>query len=696
MAKMFSNLSYRVYREFIAPLIKIISWSETRLILIVAVVIGIMGGLGAVAFRWLIALLRHLFFGSGPNLLEIALTLPWWQRMAIPVAGGLVLAPFIKFFAQETKGHGVQEVMEALVLRGGRMRPRTMVTRALASAISISSGGSVGREGPIVQIGSALGSTVGQFLKASESRMKTLVGCGAAAGMAATFNAPLGGALFAVEVILGDFGLAQVTPIIISSVAGTAVSRHFLGNFPAFVVQPHDMISYFELFFYAALGLCAGVLAWLYVTVLYRTEDTFDSLPLPEWIKPALGGLFVGVTAIWLPHIYSTGYESIELALRNQLPFGLLIALCFVKLVATSITVGSGGSGGIFAPALFQGAMLGGFLGYIFNLVFPELTGPYGSYALAGMGAMIAGSMHAPITVILIIFEMTGDYMIILPVMTCSIISTLVAHRLLSGQSIYTRKLVKKGINIYRGRDLNILRGLKVRDVMTTDFAKVKNSTPVAQLIRQALTTTPHSSFIQVDEQGRMTGLIPMQKILEVMKDEHLADILVAQDISLFDYPVLEVDETLDGVIRKFGDSGIEEVPVIDPSRPEIPIGVLRHHDVLHAYRQAMIRQDLGGFVASSMVRESVRKEIELLDGYRMVETEAPRDFCGKTIRELGISEKYGVQVFLIRKTVASVGAGENGSEEIHFVPRGEDRIDPGDRLVLVGKTENLKKIINL
>ena len=679
------------YKRRIVPLVVFFSWSETRLILIVAIVIGLLGGMGAVVFRWLIGGLKELFFGPGENLLELAWNLPWWQRVTIPAFGGLVLSPFIKYFSRETKGHGVPEVMESLVMRAGRINPRTIVTRTLASAITIASGGSVGREGPIVQIGSAMGSTVGQFLKASENRMKTLVGCGAAAGMAATFNAPLGGALFAVEVILGNFGLAQVTPIIISSVSATAISRHFLGNYPAFMVPPTSLVSYYELFFYAALGLCAGVLAWLFVTVLYGSEDLFKRIRLPVWFKPTIGGLFVGIIAVWFPHIYGTGYETIGLALNAQFPIVILFALAFVKLLATSITIGSGGSGGIFAPALFQGAMLGGFVGALFNLAFPELTASYGSYALAGMGAMIAGTMHAPITVIMVIFELTGDYTIILPVMTCSILSTLTAYKLLQGQSIYTRKLLRRGIDIYRGKDLNILRGLKVGDVMVKDPETVSESTPLGSLIRKAL-TNPHSSFIQVDSEGRMTGLIPLQKILEVMRDENLRDILVAQDIASFEYPVLNVDESLDEVIRKFGESEIEEVPVVDPVNVRVPIGVLRHNDVIQAYRNEVIRQDVGGFVADRLIRDQSVKDVDLLDGYRMIETEAPRQFFGKTIRELKISEIYGVQVILIRKSVRAGGPDEIAGEQMNFVPRGSDFIEPGDWLVLVGKTDSLNR----
>ena len=690
-----SSSSAKFIRELFTPLIVFINWSESRLILLVAVVVGLMGGFGAVLFRWLIQGFQLLFFGPGENLLDLALGLPWWQRFLIPAVGGICLAPLIKYFAQETKGHGVPEVMENLALRSGQMRPRTILTRALASAISIASGGSVGREGPIIQIGSAMGSTVGQFLRASEFRMKTLVGCGAAAGMAATFNAPLGGALFAVEVILGDFGLAQVTPIIISSVTATAISRVFLGNYPAFEVPAYSLISYGELILYAALGVCAGLLAWLFVSILYRSEDMFESIPLPSWIKPAIGGLMVGAIAVKFPHIYGTGYEAINLTLRTEMTIQLLLLLIFIKLVATSVTIGSGGSGGVFAPSLFQGAMLGGFLGELFNMAFPGITAPSGAYALVGMGAMIAGCMHAPITVILVIFELTGDYTSILPVMTSCIISTLLAYRLLGAESIYTRKLIRRGVSIFRGRDLNILRSLKVGDVMEPQMVKVKDSTPLPQLIRLAM-SDPHPIFIQVDEQGHMTGLIPLQNILEAMRDENLREILVAEDVALLAYPVLKTDDPLDEVIRKLGDSGIEEAPVVDPTHPEIPIGLLRYSNVVQAYRHAVIRQDLSGYVANGLMSDLSPKQVELLGGFRMVEIEAPRQFVGKTLRDLGISHKYGVQVFLIRKSPKQRETGGEEEELMHFVPQGSDSIDPGDKLVLVGTEKNLKRIISM
>jgi chloride channel protein, CIC family len=690
-----SKVSMQTAREILAPLKVFADWSESRTIMLVAVLIGIMGGLGAVVFRWLIQWIQSILFGPGDNLLDLALGLPWWQRILIPTIGGLCLAPLLKYFSKETKGHGVPEVMEDIALRGGRIRPRTMVTRTLASAISIGSGGSVGREGPIIQIGSAIGSTIGQFIRASEPRMKTLVGCGAAAGMAATFNAPLGGALFAVEVILGDFGLAQITPIIISSVSATAIARIFLGDYPAFEVHPYQLVSHWELILYAALGIAAGILAWLFVTVLYRSEDLFESVRLPLWVKPSIGGLLVGVIAVWFPHIYGTGYDAINLALRSELTIQLLLLLVFIKLAATAITIASGGSGGIFAPGLFQGAMLGGVLGEVFNIMLPGVTAPSGAYALVGMGAMIAGTMHAPITVILVIFELTNDYNIILPVMAACIISTLLAHKLLGGQSIYTRKLIRKGIDIFRGRDLNVLRGLKVSDVMEAQVAKINENTPLPQLIHISM-SNPHSSFVQVDENGRMTGLIPLQNILEAAQDENLREILVAEDVALHDFPTLKTDESLDAVIRKLGDSEIEEIPVVDRAHPEFPIGILRHSNVLQAYSKAVIRHDLGSHVANGLISEPTPKQVELLGGFRMVEIEAPRQFVGKTLQELGISHKYDVQIFLIRKPSKQAIADSMDEEQMHFVPQGSDSIDPGDKLVLVGTEKNLQRIIRL
>jgi CIC family chloride channel protein len=282
-------------------------------------------------------------------------SLPWYLKLLIPTAGGAVVGPLIYYFAREAKGHGVPEVMEAVAMRGGAIRPRVVVIKSLASAISIGTGGSVGREGPIVQIGSAAASTIGQLLGLTGQRLRVLLACGASAGIAATFNAPIAGVFFSVEIILGNYAIATLTPLILSSVAATAVSRAYLGDIPAFFIPPHVMISVWEILFYAVLGALAGVAADAFTKTLYAAEDMFDYVKVPEYIKGAIGGTLIGVGLLCFPQIYGVGYETITKLLNGQEVLTIALALVGVKILATSMTIGSGGSGGIFAPSLFIG-----------------------------------------------------------------------------------------------------------------------------------------------------------------------------------------------------------------------------------------------------------------------------------------------------------------------------------------------------
>ena len=324
--------------------------------------------------------------------------------------------------------------------------------KSLASAISISTGGSVGREGPIVQIGSAIGSTLGQMLKVSQDRMRTLVGCGAAAGIAATFNAPIAGSMFALEVILGDFGLATFSPIVISSVVATAVSRAFLGDIPAFIVPVYELVSVWEFPIYMGLGLFCAVVGVTFTRVLYRVEDLFDDFKFPEYLKGIIGGSILGVTGLFFPEILGVGYGGIDLALMQKLAWWVLLLLIVIKILATSITIGSGGSGGIFAPSLFLGAMAGGFFGAVVHQWFPTVTASPGAYSIVGMGALVSATTHGPLSAMLILFEMTGNYKIILPLMLSCILATIFAG-ILKKDSIYTLKLARRGVNIREGKD---------------------------------------------------------------------------------------------------------------------------------------------------------------------------------------------------------------------------------------------------
>ena len=457
-------------------LLKILHYAGGFKLPALGIVVGFCGGLGAVAFRYLIGFFQTLIFSHNGDLVPIVHTLPWWRVVLGPFIGGAFVGPIVYFFAKEAKGHGVPEVMEAVVTQGGVIRSRVAIVKILASAVCIGSGGSVGREGPIVQIGSTVGSSLGQLLRLPDNHLRVLVACGAAAGIAATFNAPMAGAIFALEIILADFAVPTFTPIILSSVVAVAVSRHFLGNYPAFRVPAYDWMSPWELGFYGVLGLLAGLVAVCFTISLYKSEDIWDAWKVPDYVKAALGGAVVGAIALNFPQVLGVGYDSIGKALLNQDVWSVVLLLIPLKIVATSITIGSGGSGGILAPSLFMGAMLGEAFGLWVHFLCPEFTAPPGAYAIVGMGAVVAGATHAPIQAFLIIFEMTQDYRIIPPLMICCVIATFVA-RGIKRDSIYTLKLMRRGVDIQAGRDVNLLKSMRVEDFMTRHPETVSGKT---------------------------------------------------------------------------------------------------------------------------------------------------------------------------------------------------------------------------
>ena len=436
--------------------------SEQVVLIVTALFVGVTTGVGAVAFRYLIRGVEWVGYDWIPSI-----TSSWGMTyvVLVPTVGGLLVGLLVYFFAREAKGHGVPEVMEAVALKGGRIRPIVAAIKSLASSICIGSGGSVGREGPIVQIGAALGSSVGQALRLSDDRVRNLVACGAAGGIAATFNAPIAGVIFALEIILHSFSMRYFSTVVISAVSASVIGQAVFGDVPAFPLpMQYHTESVWEFGLYPILGILAALTGVVFIHSLYWSEDLFARLKrVPEWVQPAIGGALLGGLALaypfvtgpaWSrsPQIFNVGYDVIEGALLNQLVLGAVVTLLVLKLIATCLTLGSGGSGGIFAPSLFMGAMLGTAFGLAANMAFPETTAPPGAYALVGMAAVFAASAQAPITAILILFELTGDYRIILPLMLTVVVATLLARRMLKGESIYTLKLTRRGVRLEQGR----------------------------------------------------------------------------------------------------------------------------------------------------------------------------------------------------------------------------------------------------
>ena len=559
--------------------------------LLMAIAIGILSGYGAVLFRFVIQGAQYAFYQNTADILTFVSTVPVYGLIGLPALGGLVVGLLVRFGAREAKGHGVPEVMEAVSLRGGRIRKRVAFVKIIASAVCIGSGGSVGREGPIVQIGSSIGSSIAQIFKTSGPQHRTMVGCGAAAGIAATFNAPIAGVLFALEVLLGDFGLAAFSPVVLSSVMATTISRHYFGDFPAFVIPSYELASLWEFAIYPFLGLLAGLLAILFIVVLYKSEDLFDAIKIPEWIKPAFGGMLLGLVLLKWPQVFGVGYGAINQSLLNEMSGLLLFTLIFVKIGATSLTIGSGGSGGIFAPSLFIGAMAGGFFGWVVNILFPGITASPAAYALVGMGALVAGTTHAPITAILIIFEMTGNYKIILPMMITCILSTLVAISLKNG-SMYTVKLLRRGVDISGGLEQNILRALKVRQIMKEDVATVPEGMALINLIN-TFKVKDIAYLHVVNENHELTGIISFRDIRPLLGEEEAHYLIIAKDVATTDLATVSPEDSIQQALHLMNEQGISQIPVVTVDNGKKVIATLREKDVITAYDNAIIRHEI-------------------------------------------------------------------------------------------------------
>lgn len=563
--------------------------SESGTILFTALIVGIGAGLGAVIFRRLIEGVSTLTYGKLGGLME---AIAPFHLLIIPALGGAIVGPLIYRFAREAKGHGVPEVMEAVALRGGRIRPRVAVVKALASAICIGTGGSVGREGPIAQIGSALGSTVGQVFRLSDARVRNLVACGAAGGIAATFNAPIAGAVFALEVILGQLHATYFGAVVISAVVADVIAHAFEGDMRAFSVPEYVLVSPWELLLYALLGLLAALIAVGFTRLLYLSEDLWDRFHVPEYFKPVLGGILLGAVGLLspkidgFPRVFGVGYDTISEAVFGQLALQIAVVLLLTKILATIITLGSGGSGGVFAPSLFMGAMLGQAFGQVAHTLFPSITAPSGAYALVGMAAFFSGAAHTPVTSILILFEMTGDYRIILPLMLATVVSTLVS-RLFSRESIYTLKLTRRGVHLRQGQDVDVMQGVTVREAMTADVDTVPLDMTLDELASE-FARSHHHGFPVVDDAGELAGVVSIQDLERAKAQgpiigKTVADIATTQGI-LVAYPY----EPMWKALRRLGRRDVGRLPVVEREGSRQIVGVVRRSDIIRAYDRAI------------------------------------------------------------------------------------------------------------
>ncbi|MEN8200060.1 MAG: chloride channel protein [Thermodesulfobacteriota bacterium] len=679
-------------RNPVSALLDKIRPPEGLFLLILSVVIGSSTGLAAVFFIHLIAAIQNRSYSSVQFLFP---HLGAWSYVFVPVGGALLAGPLIAWFAQEAKGHGVPEVMQALVLRGGRIRPRVAMAKIVASALCIGTGGSAGREGPIVQVGSTLGSVTGQILHLSDDRIKNLVACGAAAGIAATFNAPIAGVAFAIEVLMCELQVRTFGNVVIAAVSASVVSQIYLGDRPAFTVPTYTMESPLTIFFYLLLGLVAALVGVFFIRMLAWFEDLFDNWKFPLPLKPAVGALLLGLLGFLylqlpgirfdtptefqlgmplienIPHVYGSGFTFIEETLQGNISFWMLALLVFLKPLATSFTLGSGNSGGVFAPSLFIGAMLGGAMGELFSAWQPELAGPPGAYALVGMAAVFSACARAPLTAMLIVFEMSNDYALILPLMLTAVTATYLAQ-FLYPESIYTIKLVKRGIRFEQGRDMDIMQGVHVREVMNREPLTIYKNQPLAELYQQ-FQETNLLGFPVLDEQDELWGIVTLQDLEKALSQGAInLRTLKVEDLATVDPATVYADEPIWTAIQKMAPRDLARLPVIARSSEKQLLGLISRSDILRAYDVGIVRKQRG-----QLLEKNVALRREQYNDFSEFRLKAGQNAVDKKLKELDLPE--------------SVNVVSMDREGIMHIPRGNSCFAPGDIVTLFGRKSSLE-----
>jgi CIC family chloride channel protein len=547
-----------------------------------AILIGVAGGAGAIVFRNVIELIHGIFFsgiyhqGSGPS----------YSVILFPIIGGLIVGPIVCILAPEAKGHGVPQIIESLQISGGQIRKRVGFLLILSSAVIIGSGGSAGREGPIAQIGASFGSLIGQIFKLGSGDLKLLTVCGVAAGIAGTFNAPMGGAIFSMEVVSRRFSPFDSVPILMSAVVGAAVAAALTTPTPAFF-NPEFAFSTADLALCFILGPIFGILAFSWVRIFYFVEDFFEALNVPKMLKPALGGTVAGISGYYLfgYGIMGVGYDGITRIFEMPSFPGsadlimLLVALGLLKILATSFTVGSGGSGGIFAPSLYIGFMFGVAFGLIAGVILPDLdTASPTVYGLLGMAALFAGAARAPLTCIVMIPEMASSYSRLPPIIIACVLSYATAQILMKGASIYSIKLMKKGIFIDQPQP--VLKGITVGEAMHRDVVAVGPETTLSQL-RERISRFNHTGF-PVLKDGKMVGIVTFDDLRKAPIEEQ--DRILVGDVAVREVITVRPDQSAKYAMDLMYQNKIGRLPVVSSEDPQKLLGIITRTDVIRAY----------------------------------------------------------------------------------------------------------------
>ncbi len=648
--------------------------------LLLIVTVGIIGGMVGLLYRLAVRLFQVVYFASNENILVIAQGLPWAIRLVAPAGGALVAALIIRYGLRGPKGEGMSEIMEAVVLREKVLKVRSALWKGLSTMVAIGSGSSVGREGPIVQISASSAGRIAGWVRVSAERRRILIGCGTAAGMAAAYNAPIGASLFVMEVIIGNFAMEIFGPLVISSVVATLVTRGVVGG-AIYETPGFQLVSSWEFLIFLLMGVACAVVGRLFIELLNGTGKLFRSLRIPYPLSATLGGLGIGAVAIWVPYVWGNGYEGVDMTLKGEIPFQLFGWILAGKMVATALSIGSGLSGGVFTPTIFVGASLGALIGGGAHALWPDLTSQPGAYALVGMSGLLAATTHAPIMSTLMVFEMSLNYNLILPVLVCTGISALIS-RAIKKESIYTERLRRRGVDIDLAIEQTALQSIHVEEVMWTSPPTIRPDATLRALIDKFLHMRGGDMIHVVERDGRYVGIIDVQDLMAAADQKGLGDILIAGDLARV-APHVTVGDPVSAVTEKFWFNDHGQLPVLSRDDPPRFLGVVTRRDVLRSFDREVLQRKLLAVRYAPGEEEPVqrRSTVDLPADCTIEELPVPASLAGRTLMDLDLPHS-----FLL--TVLSLKPSGGGPELIP--PPSDAKLSPGDRLVLVGKRPDL------
>lgn len=640
---------------------------------VLAVVVGLATGMGVWLFKYLIELVKGFSFTTFANVLAPA---GKWTIVLIPVIGGVIVGLLMRFMCGHEKIEGTGRVIQSIRVDGGRLRYKYLPAKTLAAVLSIGAGASVGPEDPSVQIGANLGSMIGQWTRLSEERITILVSAGVAAAIAAAFNAPIAGVFFALEIVIRDLTTSSLGMLLLAAVTSSVFTQWVSGTAPAFQAHYYTFGSAWELLLYVALGVLAGPISAVYVRLLYWMQDNFQKIRWPRWVKTACAGLIVGLVGIFYPEVFGVGYDTITNILwPANLTLGVLLVLLVAKLVLTPVSIAGGFAGGVFAPSLFIGATLGGAFGILMQQLFPALGISPAAYALVGMAAVLAGAVHAPLTASLLLFEMTSDYRIILPLMISVAVSLMISQKI-QGQSIYEIGLARKGFFMRHGKDIDLLAEIKVREAMSTDVVVLPETMNLADARVIMDQKRFHGSMVE-NNRRQMVGVITLQDIDRYEVREGKSG--TVGDACNRNIEVTYPDESLNNALAIMGRLDIGRVPVVLKENPSHLVGVIRRSDIISAYVLASERRLQQRHSEQTDRLDAITPEtLEVVD----IQIQPGSQIAGKMIKEVTFPRDC---------IIVSLRRGRKV-----FVPHGETLINARDTLVVVAEDEALQEIKKL